>query len=88
MFPTYRLQTAYSSPIPLITIYYPFSSASPIQCPFPRILQEGDASGIQSPLSFGGLGSLTSHLGRIVEGLKEALDAELLSTERSAINVH
>ena len=63
--------------------------ASPIQSPFPRILQVGDASGIQSPLSFGGFGSLTRHLERIVGGLKEALDADLLSAEDlSAINAY
>ena len=32
-------------------------------------LQVGDASGIQSPVSFGGFGSLTRHLGRLSSGL-------------------
>lgn len=31
-------------------------------------LQFGDASGIQSPVSFGGFGSLTRHLGRLTTG--------------------
>ena len=31
--------------------------------------QVGDASGIQSPVSFGGFGSLTRHLGRLSNGL-------------------
>lgn len=32
-------------------------------------LQFGDASGIQSPVSFGGFGSLTRHLGRLSNGI-------------------
>lgn len=32
-------------------------------------LQFGDASGIQSPVSFGGFGSLTRHLGRLSSGI-------------------
>lgn len=32
-------------------------------------LQFGDASGIQSPVSFGGFGSLTRHLQRLVTGI-------------------
>lgn len=31
-------------------------------------LQFGDASGVQSPVSFGGFGSLTRHLGRLSDG--------------------
>lgn len=63
--------------------------ASPIQSPFPRIIQVGDASGIQSPLSFGGFGSLTRHLERITGGLQEALDEDLLAAEDlSAINAY
>jgi hypothetical protein len=40
---------------------------------FDRILQVGDASGIQSPLSFGGFGSLTRHIERIVGAIDDAL---------------
>lgn len=32
-------------------------------------LQFGDASGIQSPVSFGGFGSLTRHLERLSDGM-------------------
>eukprot|EP00897_Mesotaenium_endlicherianum_P002101 jgi/Mesen1/1919/ME000144S01047 len=44
-------------------------------------VQVGDASGIQSPLSFGGFGSITRHLERISSGesLNDALQADLLS---------
>ena len=37
------------------------------QTPYP-LLQVGDASGIQSPVSFGGFGSMTRHLGRLTHG--------------------
>ena len=54
--------------------------------PFPpiqtlRILQIGDASGIQSPLSFGGFGALTRHLGRLTAAVSEALSADCLDRE-------
>ena len=38
----------------------------------------GDASGIQSPLSFGGFGALTRHLDRISGALMDALEDDLL----------
>uniref|UniRef100_A0A0E0ELK8 Uncharacterized protein n=1 Tax=Oryza meridionalis TaxID=40149 RepID=A0A0E0ELK8_9ORYZ len=41
-------------------------------------LQVGDASGIQSPVSFGGFGSLTRHLGRLSNGIYEAVSGDLL----------
>jgi hypothetical protein len=41
---------------------------SPLPAAFDRVLQVGDASGIQSPVSFGGFGSLTRHLGRLSNG--------------------
>jgi len=43
-----------------------------------RLLAVGDASGIQSPLSFGGFGALTRHLGRISSAAVEALEHDLL----------
>ena len=45
---------------------FPTYRESPLQTTFPRVLAVGDASGIQSPLSFGGFGSLTRHIERIV----------------------
>ncbi|XP_016450176.1 uncharacterized protein LOC107775021 isoform X3 [Nicotiana tabacum] len=43
-------------------------------------LQFGDASGIQSPVSFGGFGSLTRHLGRLTTGIYEALEGNFLDS--------
>lgn len=41
---------------------------SPLPSNFDRVLQVGDASGIQSPISFGGFGAITRHLGRLTNG--------------------
>ena len=41
-------------------------------------MQIGDASGIQSPLSFGGFGALTRHLQRLTDAVSEALEADCL----------
>ena len=35
---------------------------------FDRIMQIGDAGGLQSPLSFGGFGAITRHIGRLTAG--------------------
>lgn len=43
-----------------------------------RLLAVGDASGIQSPLSFGGLAALCRHLGRVTDGLAHALEVDAL----------
>ncbi|KAJ6873825.1 hypothetical protein NC651_032618 [Populus alba x Populus x berolinensis] len=51
---------------------------SPLPAAFDRILQFGDASGIQSPVSFGGFGSLTRHLGRLSTGVYEAINGDFL----------
>ena len=68
---------------------FPTYRASPIQSSFDRIIAVGDASGIQSPLSFGGFGSLTRHIERIIGALKEGLDDDLLSAEYlSLINAY
>lgn len=65
---------------------FPTYRASPLKTTLNRILQVGDASGIQSPLSFGGFGSLTRHMERIcasvfdaLAGPEELLEAEYLS---------
>ncbi|KAL6596224.1 hypothetical protein ACP70R_047588 [Stipagrostis hirtigluma subsp. patula] len=44
------------------------------------LAQVGDASGIQSPVSFGGFGSLTRHLGRLSNGIYEAVEGDFLDT--------
>ncbi len=51
---------------------------SPLKPGWDRILQVGDSSGTQSPLSFGGFGALLRHLPRLVEGLDEALTVDCL----------
>ena len=61
--------------------FFPAYRNSPLQTPFDRILQVGDSSGNQSPLSFGGFGSMVRHLVRLTEGIEEALTGNLLSKE-------
>ncbi|KAG8047242.1 hypothetical protein GUJ93_ZPchr0008g12539 [Zizania palustris] len=57
---------------------FPTYRDSPLPAAFDRVLQIGDASGIQSPVSFGGFGSLTRHLGRLSNGIYEAVSGDLL----------
>ncbi len=45
----------------------------------------GDASASQSPLSFGGFGSMLRHLQRLTDGLDQALKQDRLS--RSALKL-
>ncbi|CAO2201861.1 unnamed protein product [Urochloa humidicola] len=59
---------------------FPTYRDSPLPAAFDRILQVGDASGIQSPVSFGGFGSLTRHLGRLSNGIYEAVEGDFLDT--------
>ena len=40
--------------------------------------QVGDASGVQSPLSFGGFGALTRHLGRVTDAVADAVASDAL----------
>lgn len=60
---------------------FPTYRNSPLQTIFPRVLQVGDASGIQSPLSFGGFGSLTRHIERIKNAVSEAIDNDFLEAD-------
>merc|ERR1711871_461065 len=41
-------------------------------------LAVGDASGVESPLSFGGFGALTRHLGRVTDAVEDALRNDAL----------
>ncbi|KAK9151590.1 hypothetical protein Syun_009899 [Stephania yunnanensis] len=59
---------------------FPTYRDSPLPAAFNRILQFGDASGIQSPVSFGGFGSLTRHLGRLSTGIDEAINGNFLDS--------
>ncbi|XP_047310548.1 uncharacterized protein LOC124914110 isoform X2 [Impatiens glandulifera] len=60
---------------------FPTYRDSPLPAAFDRVLQFGDASGIQSPVSFGGFGSLTRHLGRLSTGIYEAMKDDLLDSQ-------
>ncbi|CAN6701963.1 unnamed protein product [Malus baccata var. baccata] len=59
---------------------FPTYRDSPLPAAFNRVLQFGDASGIQSPVSFGGFGSLTRHLNRLSNGIYEAMSDNLLDS--------
>jgi lycopene cyclase CruP len=61
--------------------FFPSYKRSPLQPQWHRILQVGDSSGSQSPLSFGGFGALIRHLSRLTEGICEALQWNLLSRQ-------
>ncbi|KAL3689895.1 hypothetical protein R1sor_016204 [Riccia sorocarpa] len=68
----------------ILRVLYGFFSTyrnSPLGSACDRILQIGDASGIQSPLSFGGFGSITRHLERLTNGLVDALEGDMLEKE-------
>jgi len=58
-----------------------YSSATPLAPGFDRVLQLGDASATQSPLSFGGFGSLLRHLSRLSGSISHALQDDKLSRQ-------
>jgi hypothetical protein len=60
-------------PLRVLFGFFPTYRRSPLAPAWDRVLQVGDASGIQSPLSFGGFGALTRHLGRLHRAISEAL---------------
>lgn len=64
---------------------FPTYRDSPLPAAFNRVLQFGDASGIQSPVSFGGFGSLTRHLGRLSNGIHEAINGNLLDSDNLSL---
>ncbi|KAM0943101.1 putative lycopene beta-cyclase [Dioscorea sansibarensis] len=57
---------------------FPTYRDSPLPSAFDRVIQVGDASGIQSPVSFGGFGSMTRHLNRLSNGIFEAVSGNFL----------
>ena len=59
--------------------FFPSYRDSPIRMPWSRILPVGDSSGGQSPVSFGGFGSMVRHLKRLTQGIHEALSSDALS---------
>lgn len=58
-----------------------YSSTTPLGPGFERVLQLGDASASQSPLSFGGFGSMLRHLGRLSGAVGHALREDRLSKQ-------
>lgn len=62
----------------ILFAYFPTYKDSPLKPEFSRVLAVGDASGIQSPLSFGGFGALTRHLSRVGGALSDALETDCL----------
>jgi lycopene cyclase CruP len=61
--------------------FFPSYKQNPLQTPWDRILQVGDSSGMQSPLSFGGFGAMVRHLPRLTDGIDTALRGDLLAKE-------
>ena len=59
--------------------FFPAYRDSPIRLPWNRILPVGDSSGGQSPVSFGGFGSMVRHLQRLTQGIHEALEYDALT---------
>jgi lycopene cyclase CruP len=58
---------------------FPSYRDSPLKTTWARVLMIGDSSGSQSPVSFGGFGSLIRHLSRLTDGVEMALRADALS---------
>lgn len=61
--------------------FFPTYKDSPLPTRFARVCAIGDASGIQSPLSFGGFAGLSRHLPRLSDAFTEALESDCLSKE-------
>ncbi|GAX85016.1 hypothetical protein CEUSTIGMA_g12437.t1 [Chlamydomonas eustigma] len=60
---------------------FPCYSTGPLKPSWSRVLQVGDSSAAQSPLSFGGFGSLMRHLPRLTKALDQALREDRLGKE-------
>ncbi|MGY6528784.1 MAG: NAD(P)/FAD-dependent oxidoreductase [Cyanobacterium sp.] len=58
--------------------FFPSYNQSPLKMPWQRILAIGDSSGSQSPVSFGGFGSMMRHLPRLTTAINEALQTDSL----------
>jgi lycopene cyclase CruP len=53
--------------------FFPSYRRSPVPYPWGRVLAIGDSSGAQSPVSFGGFGSMLRHLSRLTQGIHDVL---------------
>ena len=56
-----------------------YAEHAPLPPAFDRVMAIGDASGVQSPLSFGGFGAMLRHLPRLTAAVSEALAVNTLS---------
>ncbi|MGL5034182.1 MAG: FAD-binding oxidoreductase, partial [Microcystaceae cyanobacterium] len=65
--------------------FFPAYRQSPMQMPWSRILAIGDSAGGQSPVSFGGFGSMLRHLKRLTLGIEEALKGDQLNQQDLAL---
>ena len=65
--------------------FFPAYRNSPIKLPFDRLLPVGDSAGGQSPVSFGGFGSMVRHLARLTTGIDSALKADTLTRSDLAL---
>jgi lycopene cyclase CruP len=59
--------------------FFPQYRKSPMPAPADHVLSMFDASGMHSPISFGGFITMNRHLTRIADGIKEACDTGCLS---------
>ncbi|MBT9312520.1 NAD(P)/FAD-dependent oxidoreductase [Leptothoe kymatousa] len=64
--------------------FFPAYRQSPLRFQWDRMLAVGDASGHQSPLSFGGFGAMVRHLNRLTFGIDDALKQDQLSASALA----
>ena len=62
-----------------------YSKNVPLKPAFDRIIQAGDASAVQSPLSFGGFASMCRHLPRLQRGIAHALKTDRLKRNDLAL---
>jgi lycopene cyclase CruP len=60
---------------------FPSYRDSPLKTPWSRVLLIGDSSGSQSPVSFGGFGSMIRHLSRLTDGIVMAIQADALTNK-------
>jgi len=65
--------------------FFPAYRQSPLRIPFDRLLAIGDSNGGQSPVSFGGFGSIVRHLKRLTLGVEEALQTNSLQKNDLAL---
>ena len=62
-----------------------YSKNVPLKPAFDRVMQAGDASAVQSPLSFGGFASMCRHLPRLQRGIAHALETDRLKKNDLAL---